>query len=457
MQELVKTLGAQVSGNISTEFVPEVSTDTRNVKANNMFVAICGENFDGHKFVQEAIKKGVKIIVVNDKFNDSEFKDKASFIKLPDTLDALASIAKLILSKSKAKIIGLTGSTGKTTTREMIKNILSTKYKVQGSPVNFNNLIRVPVTIFNLDESTEFLVLEMGTNKFGEIAKLCEIAKPDFSLITNIGKSHTEFLEDEVGVLKEKRAIFDVLNEDDTAIINMDDPRLAKIVNQIKARNIYFGESKECHVKVASSQRKDTLQTEITFDVEGKKIKTNIPLIGDYNIKNALAATATAYACGIDLDNIAKGLEKNIDIKMRSKIIKLSKNKLLVDDCYNANPVSMRASLNTLKELGGPNSTLAILGDMFELGATKEKEHLALGEFIDNLGIHQLIAVGPLAKFIFKGFDNKNALHFESFEKAKDTILEKTNENDFILVKASRGMKFERIVEIILKNFKPSR
>lgn len=430
--------------------VSAVAIDSRNITANSLFVAIKGERFDGHDFVKEAVKKGASCVMVDEKKYKRFGSINLPVVTVSDTTLALGDLAKCWRQKLDAKVIGITGSAGKTSTKEILATLLGEKYKVNKTKANNNNNIGVPLTVFDTNSRHEILVLEMGTNHFGEISYTADIALPDYALITNIGSSHLEFLKNKKGVLKEKIALFDAAaSVGGTLFVNNDD-ELIKAASSKYSKKISFGFEKKSDIKGKIAGYNDEGRAEIEISYKNKKIKTGFPLYGEGNAKNYLAASAVALKLGLNKKEIISGTAK---LKAYSKRLNVKKIKdvILIDDTYNANPDSMKYSLNLLGRIKTKGRKIAVLGDMFELGADGKKLHKSLYTAVRKNKIDEIYTIGPLMKNLNEAVMKsvKNTRHFRT-RKAMENFLAK---HDFggsvVLVKGSRGMKMEEFVNVI--------
>jgi len=427
-----------------------VSIDTRTMKKGSLYIAIKGEKFDGHNFIADAVHKGVGAVVINQRSLGNFDKVDLPIITVADTKKSLGELAKIWRSKLNAKVIALTGSNGKTTTKEILISLLSEKYKVIGTKANNNNDIGVPLTIFDADSKTDMLVLELGTNHFGEIAYTAEIAQPDIALITNIGESHLEFLTNFEGVLTEKKALYSVTNKrNGTILINADDPRLNSLKKEYKASSS-FGLKKNATVTGKILSVDSIGKTKLSISYAGKKKEFRLPLYGESNAKNFLAASAIALSCGLSLSEIERGLKKINAVKQRLDVAEFKKM-ILIDDTYNANPLSMRASIELLHTINKYSRKIALLGDMFELGKEASQLHKELAEYLVKNKINEVYLTGDLMKSLY-GELKKTVIKVKYF-KERNKLAEYLNTtnimNCVVLVKGSRGMKMEEFVTII--------
>lgn len=434
-------------------YVSSVTIDTRKVKKNSLFVAIKGQRFDGHDFVEDAINKGASAIVINKrklrKFDNVDIP----IICVDDTVKALGDLASIWRKKLKAKVISITGSNGKTTVKDMIAILFAEKFKIIATESNNNNHIGVPLTIFSANERTEYLILEHGTNHFGEIKYTAEIANPDYALITNIGDSHLEYLKDRAGVLNEKSALFlAAIQNNGKLFINNDDKLLRDYSKKIKALKITFGFKGSPDVKGKILGYDDYARPLISVQDKRRKLKIKLPLVGESNAKNVLAAIAVAGEAGMTKSEILKGIAKLKAPKGRLNIIE-SGSKILIDDTYNANPNSLRAALMVLKRIKKWKRKVLILGDMFELGKNSKEIHKSLSGDIKKVKNLELYCIGSGTKALAKELKNDMATrHFVNREVLKKYLHKNDFSESVVLVKGSRGMKMEEFLEVLKEN-----
>ena len=427
-----------------------VSIDSRSIKKNSIFFAIKGENFDGHSFVKEAVKKGAAAVVINKRKLRNFESVKIPIITVDDTAKAYGDLAKTWRDKLNAKVVSLTGSNGKTTTKEILATLLSEKYKVVKTEANNNNHIGVPLTIFSANEKTEVLVLEHGTNHFNEIAYTAKIARPDIAFVTNIGNAHLEFLKSKKGVLKEKSYL---LSETDLGggktLINVDDPMLRGTGKNFKNK-ITFGFTRNPDVKGEILGYTIDGRTKISIKNGHKNLETVLPVYGESNARNFLPAYVVAIKLGMTKKEIYQGVDKLCGLNGRLKVIK-KKNLVLIDDTYNSSPESVKSGIDLVQNIKLHDRKILILGDMFELGVKSRKLHESLSEFISKNKVSDVYLIGKYmknlnSKLIKAGV---NSRHFQT-RKALKNFLSKNYFNDsVILVKGSRGMHMEDFLEII--------
>ncbi len=368
---------------------------------------------------------------------------------------ALGDIAKVWRKKLSTKIIGITGSAGKTSTKEMLATILSEKFSINKTVLNNNNHIGVPLTIFSTNNSHDFLVAELGTNHFGEIKYTADIASPDYALITNIGNSHLEYLKNKKGVLKEKKALFEAtISNKGFLFINNDDV-LLKNEDEDYSKRITFGFKDEPDCKGEIKNYSDEGKPIINIKYKNKKLETIFPLYGEQNAKNFLAAAVVAFKVGLNKEEILSALNKIKPVEKRLNVKKFN-DLILIDDTYNANPESMRYSISLLPKIKSFKRKIIVLGDMFELGNEEIKLHQSLTSIIKKNKVDEIFLLGKRMKYLFAELAKQkiNSIHFESRDELKSFIGKKDFKDSVILVKGSRGMKMEEFVNVIELKYK---
>lgn len=435
--------------------ITSVSIDSRKIVKNCLFIAIKGERFDGHDFINEVIKKKVSAVLIN-KNQVKRFKNlEIPFITVQDTTKSLGDIASVWRDKLNAKVIGITGSAGKTTTKEIIASVLSTKFKVNKTIGNNNNHIGVPLTLLSTKANDQIVVVEHGTNHFGEIKYTANISRPDFALITNVGHSHLEFLRDRKGVLKEKSALLKVTSKlGGLVFINEDDDLLSRYGKTFK-RKITFGFDKQCDYKGKIENIDKLGRVTIEIIHHRKKFRIKLPVPGEQNAKNFLAAFAIAKELKLSDKQILKGLKK---IKSASKRLEVKKfgSTIIINDSYNANPDSMKASLGLLNKMKPSYRKIAVLGDMFELGRQSKKMHKEVGSYINELKLDKVYTVGKLSENIYQSLNGRVPVkkHFIEKKSLIDALKKSDLKKSVILIKGSRGMKMEEIYSALEEKLK---
>lgn len=436
------------------EFKPvkKVSIDSRNISKNTLFVAIKGKRTDGHKYIKEAITNGASVVMISKKRVKDFSSIKIPVIAVDNTTKAYGNLANVWRQKLNAKVIGLTGSNGKTSTKELIATLLSAKYSVTKSVANNNNHIGVPLTLFTANKKTQAIVLEEGTNHFGEIEYIAKISEPDLALITNIGDSHLEFLVDRDGVFKEKSSLLSVTDDNNgTILINNDDPYLSKSKKNYKDV-ITYGFKGKVDIKGRLIGFSQYGYPEVEIIGKGKKLKVVLPLLGESNVKNYLAAVAVAITFGLTKKEIIDATKKFEVVKGRLNPI-ISETTMLIDDTYNSNPDSVRAAVDLLSQIKKYKRRILILGDMLELGKGKEKLHADLKDYIMKSKVDEVYMHGKLMKNLYEALPSTKiaTLHFTLRESLKRFANVMDINDSVILIKGSRGMKMEEFVEIIKK------
>lgn len=430
--------------------VSSITTDSRQVKEGCLFVAICGEKVDGHRFIPSVYEKGALAVL-----SEKELEKPAGpYIQVKSSLEAVKGIAAYYRRQLRIRTVGITGSVGKTSTKEVIASVLAQKYRVLKTLGNFNNELGVPLTIFRLREEHEIAVLEMGINHFREMHRLSRIVQPDICVITNIGQCHLEFLGDRDGVLRAKSEIFDFMAEDGKVILNGDDDKLAQIEAVKGKRPVFFGIESNRKIYADNIESCGLKGIRCTLHVENGSVDVQIPIPGYHMVLNALAAAAVGTELGLTLEEIRAGIEKLEAVGGRFHIIE-NDSFLIIDDCYNANPVSVKASLDVLKNAEGRK--VAILGDMGELGADEERMHREVGAYAAKSGVDLLICTGTVSRCMAEAaMENggcKDVLYMPSMEALLECLPSQIKKEDTVLVKASHFMHFEQVVEKLKELF----
>ena len=419
-----------------------VVLDSRQVKEGYVFLATRGERVDGHSFIHEVFEKGA-MAVICEKLPEPLTGD---CILVEDSFEALKKLARFYRSQLTIPVIGITGSVGKTSTKEFIAGVLSAKYNVGKTIGNFNNEIGLPLTVLSLRKEHEVAVLEMGISDFGEMSRLSEIARPDYCVLTNIGECHLENLHDRDGVLKAKSEIFKFMNQDGCIIVNGDDDKLATLKDKYD-NVITFGRKKENDVVAAAEESRGLKGSFVSIGGRVELSDLTIPLPGEHMVLNALAAAAVAELLGLTEEEIKSGMEKVQSVSGRSNLI-FKNDMTIIDDCYNANPVSMKAAIELLQWALGRK--IAVLGDMFELGEREKQLHYETGAYAVNK-VDCLICVGSLSRAMYEGAMEKrtgqtDVFYMEDKSGVKALIDTIKQPGDTFLVKASHSMGFEKIV-----------
>lgn len=446
-----KTGGKLLGGAVDHALVLSgVSTDTRTIKANQLYVPIIGERFDGHDFLQEAIQKGAAASLWNQDRPLPEHNE-IPLILVSDTLQALQKIAKAYREELNIPVVAVTGSNGKTTTKDLIASVLSEARVVHKTDGNLNNHIGVPLTLLSIPEETEIAVVEMGMNHAGEISVLSQIAKPNVAVITNIGESHIEFLGSREGIAKAKLEILEALHPDGVLIYDGDEPLLAQLLQEDTHRHLRIGLSHDAD----ESPQEIQLNGLDGFTFRSKKTNSlfRLPLLGRHNIKNALFAVEVGRVFGLSEEAITSGLANVQLTGMRLELIDAQNGMKIINDAYNASPTSMRAALDLLAELAPEREKWALLGDILETGENEEQYHREIGRYAIEKRIDRLYTVGKRARWIHEGAMELNQdperliLHFSDLEEAAERISKDGHPRVLLLSKASRAMQFDQAVK----------
>ncbi|MEQ8196687.1 MAG: UDP-N-acetylmuramoyl-tripeptide--D-alanyl-D-alanine ligase [Clostridiaceae bacterium] len=443
LEEIKRAVGGKLIKKGTLEKFNKITTDSRKVERDGIFFALKGENFNGNQYAENAIMAGAKLCIVDEEIQVNDELD-GSILLVNDTRKALLDLAEYYRSKLDVKIVGITGSTGKTSTKDIVAAALSEKYKVFKTQGNFNNEIGVPLMIFKLDNSYDVGVLEMGMSNFGEIHNLAKAARPDIAIITNIGISHIENLGSQEGILRAKMEITDFFNEDNLLIVNSDDALLNKI-KEMNFKLIKCGIHKDADIKAENVHLKEEeVSFSVTNDDNSKTFSINAP--GEHNILNGLLAIACSVELGLSFDGIEKGL-KNLDrTSMRLEFIR-NNGITIINDCYNASPQSMKAALDVQSNVECMRR-IAVLGTMLELGSVSYEAHKEVGEHAKAIGTDELFVTGEFKDAYKDGF-GESIKTFVSKDELINFLKSFIKTGDCILVKASRGMKFEDIVHSI--------
>lgn len=427
-----------------------VVIDSRKIQKDGLFIAIRGARVDGHTFIPQVMEKGALCSVSEQDLGDVPYP----YIKVDSCEQALKDIAEHYRRSLDIKVVGISGSVGKTSTKEMIASVLSQKYNVLKTEGNFNNEIGLPLTVFNLREEHEVAVLEMGISGFGEMTRLARIARPDICVITNIGVAHIENLGSRDGILRAKTEMFAFMNPDGTIILNGDDDKLRRFTPDNGIQPVYFGLDPSCPYHAEQIRNMGLKGTTAEFVTPSERFEAHISIPGDHMVYNALAGIAAGQALGMTADEIRQGIEQLVPIAGRNHLIETDRYSI-IDDCYNANPVSMKSSLSVLS--GADTRTVAILGDMFELGNSEKEMHYETGAFAADAGINVLICIGGLSAETARGAreassgSDMEVLHYDTKEDFLNEAGQILHKNDTILVKASHAMDFAKIVEELQK------
>ena len=426
-----------------------VSIDSRTIKPKEIFLAIRGENFDGHDYIAQALAKGAGCVIFSDPKKAPVKSRVAASVLVPNTVFALGSLARYHRERFDIPVIAITGSSGKTTTKEMVAWVLSGKYEVHKNKGTQNNLIGVPLTLLSIHSRHDICVIELGTNHKGEIRHLAQIAKPNVGIITNIGPAHLEFLENLKGVYKEKIELVRQLSPPAIALLNKSDIALSSL-SRIKTRPLFFyGINRDCEFNA----------TEINYSPEGISFLVNNAHVLQlrhyalHNVSNAMAAIGCGLLFGVDIGVIREKIRTFDSPEMRLKEIKL-KNCVVIDDSYNSNPQSLKQAIDVLCRQPSSGRRILVMGDMMELGAKSQEFHSYFGNYISKKPIDVLVTMGTFSKWTSEsarknGMRTEAVVHCDDCPRAVEFLSAQVRPGDVLLIKGSRSMKMERIVAFL--------
>ena len=447
LQEIVKATKGALLKEADVKEIKAVSTDTRKIEEGTMFIALKGEIFNGNNYVLDAFDKGAKIAIVDEvKCDLNELKEDVALIKVQNTGRALMDLAKFYREKLGLKVVGITGSAGKTSTKDLVAAVLSDKYKVFKTKGNFNNEIGLPLMILELDSTYDVAILEMGMRGLGQIKELAEIASPDLGIITNIGISHIEILKTRENILKAKMEIATFFDKNNTLVVCGNDDFLGalpeaeyKIVKTGVEENFKIG---------AKNIALEELSSKFTVYDGEKEEEFSLDMPGEHNISNLMLGIAIAKELGVSFEEMKRGL-KNIEAtSMRLELIKKDGFSIL-NDCYNSSPVAVKSAIDVMKNIEGKRR-IAVLGTMRELGHKSEEAHEEIGKYAKENGIEKVLCFGDFSENIKEGYGEGCTVYENKEELIKD-LLNIICDGDIILVKASRSLKFEEITKALLE------
>lgn len=447
LQEIVKATKGALLKEADVKEIKAVSTDTRKIEEGTMFIALKGENFNGNNYVLDAFNKGAKIAIVDEvKCDLNELKEDVALIKVQNTGRALMDLAKFYREKLGLKVVGITGSAGKTSTKDLVAAVLSDKYKVFKTKGNFNNEIGLPLMILELDSTYDVAILEMGMRGLGQIKELAEIASPDLGIITNIGISHIEILKTRENILKAKMEIATFFDKNNTLVVCGNDDFLGALPEaEYKIVKTGVGENFEIGAKNIALEE---LSSKFTVYDGEKEEEFSLDMPGEHNISNLMLGIAIAKELGVSFEEMKRGL-KNIEAtSMRLELIKKDGFSIL-NDCYNSSPVAVKSAIDVMKNIEGKRR-IAVLGTMRELGHKSEEAHEEIGKYAKENGIEKVLCFGDFSENIKEGYGEGCTVYENKEELIKD-LLNIICDGDIILVKASRSLKFEEITKALLE------
>ncbi|MGI6576179.1 MAG: UDP-N-acetylmuramoyl-tripeptide--D-alanyl-D-alanine ligase [bacterium] len=448
VKEIALATGAIMSTGQGEEKILDVVTDSRQVKAGDLFVARKGERVDGHNFISAAFAKGAVAALVE---NDQMPQGNGIILKVENTEQALLHLAAWYRRKFGTTVVGVTGSTGKTSTKEMIAAVLTQEFNVHKSVGNYNTEVGVSLTLLQLEPKHEIAVIEMGMRGLGQIRQLAQVALPKIGVITNIDVTHLEILGTIENIARAKGELLAEIPPDGVAILNGDDQRQQELAQNFAGKVIFYGFGEDNHFRAINIQPQKGVGTEFTVCTPEDKLEIKLNLPGKHNVRNALAAIAVGSCFGLKLSSMAQGLAEFKPVAMRLDTIKTEDGVTIINDAYNANPTTMDIALTTLMDLKEKGRAIAVLGDMLELGPIAQSAHRELGYKAAGLGVDLLVVLGTWREEVLAGaraggLKQEQCRAFASREEAVAFLDQYVTPGDVVLVKASRGLSLEYVV-----------
>lgn len=462
VEEICEVLGAKTPAGLTPrdlkQRIQRVITDSREARKGDLFIALQGDRFDGHAFVTKALAQGAVGVIVQEDYrlpSSPKPAHKPVLLGVQDTLEAYQCLATHYRNRFSIPVIAITGSNGKTTTKEMVAQVVAQRWKTMKTEGNLNNRIGVPQTLFQLAPRHQAAVIEMGVDQEGQTTRLCEIARPTIGVITNIGPDHLEFFGNIEGSAQAKAELLDHLPQGGAVVLNADDDYFDYLAARAQCRVVAFGCSPKAEVRAVNIRNDDKGRTVFGLVLPGKSRQPEVRIRtqGLHNVSNALAAAGVGVVLGLPGMVIAEGLAKFRPAAMRSQI-STSQGVQIINDCYNANPASMKAAIQLLAALGRGKRSIAALGDMLELGAGSKQMHREVGAFLAGQGIGQLLACGQLGRELAEGarragMQTDSIMELPDAAAAGAALASMVRQGDVVLVKASRGMRMEQVVEAL--------
>lgn len=447
VKDIIRATGGELlCGDENTE-IKDICINSREAKPGDLFVPIIGEKVDAHRFIENALE--VCAATLTSEHNQNMLSDKP-YIKVNNTVKALQDIGVYIRNRFDIPIVGITGSVGKTTTREMVATALNANKAVYQTDKNFNSQVGVPITLSRMNENAEIAVLEMGMSEPGQMDILSGIVKPDICVVTMIGVAHIEFLKTKENIRDEKLSIVHHMNPEGVLFLNGDDKMLAEVRDKLSVKTLYYGTSEECEYR-AENIRIINYRYAYDYVHDNTRIPVVINALGKHNVINSLIGLAITDYMGLDVKKAAESFAHFEG--MRQKLIQVSESYTIIDDTYNASPDSMKAAIEVLHELESQGKKFIVLGDMFELGENEKKFHYEVGEYLADKSIDELIVIGDLAQNIAQALKDKNSsITIRSFKDKEEIafyLKSDMTSNDIVLLKASNGMKLYDLVEML--------
>lgn len=435
--------------------------DSREAAPGCIFVALPGERVDGHDFLEPALEAGARVLLVTRERDQlvgpiiAAHDKGAVVIKVPDAVEAVQELARHHRTRLQAAVVGITGSTGKTTTKDMVRAVLGTSMRVVSTEGNRNNELGVPLTVLRAGSDTDALVVEMGMRGTGQIARLAEIAQPNVGLVTNVGTSHIELLGTQARIAEAKGELARGVKPDGVVLLNGDDAYSDAIAASSSAPVVYYGLSEQCAVTATDIELDELSRATFTLVASEGRVRVTLGVAGRHNVYNALAAAAVGLRLSVPMERIARGLSSAVMTAMRMETFTSASGITVVNDAYNANPTSMRAAIDTLSTMSAAGRRIAVLGDMAELGSLTELAHFEIGETVAGQTVDVLVAVGPRAKrfadgALAAGMESDRVFTCDDSACGAELLTDLAEPGDVVLVKASRVMGLEAVVERIV-------
>lgn len=457
--DLSRATGGRVLYGGGDRLFSGIGIDSRTVEARMVFVALRGDNHDGHTFIDHVVAAGVRGIVVEKTaripLNHDQWRDQGvTCVAVDDTIRALGALAACQRSRFRIPVVAITGSNGKTTTRQMATQVMERKYRVLATQGNLNNEIGLPLTLFNLSESHRAAVVELGMNHAGEIDRLGAICRPTIGMITNVGPAHLEFLGSLEAVANAKEELVRHIETQGHVVLNRDDPYVFAMASRASCAATFFGTHPEAHVRAEAIEARSR-GTAFTMVLPAQRLPVQLNVAGRFMVSNALAAAAVGYLAGIEGEQIKAALEAFEPVGGRLEVLQLKTGVHVINDTYNANPASMAAAFESFAELKGSDRGYLILGDMLELGDQAAQLHLHVGELAAQSGPAKIYACGEYAGNVVQGAHSAGMSEKNLFTGSKSAIaadaIQRLAAGDWVLVKGSRGSAMETVVEAIRK------
>ena len=443
------TIGVLLRGDPDT-MVESYSIDTRTLKVGELFFALVGPNHDAHRFVPEAIRQGAKAVVIS-RGRAGDFPGEAAILRVADTTQALQDLAHWVRQRQPLRVLGITGSSGKTTTKEMSAAVMEEAMPTLKSTGNLNNSYGLPLCLLGVQPEHQAAVLEMGMSYPGELSRLAAIANPDVGVLLNVHPVHLEHFHSLSAIAEAKGELFRGMREQAVAVYNADDPEAARVALPFPGEKIGFGFGESARVRAIDLEPQGEEGTAFVISGLGQPLPVQIPFPGRHHVANALAAAAAAHAAGAGSDAIRRGLARTRPLPMRGALLRFPGDIRVLDETYNSNPKAMERTLETLSGMVALRKVV-VSGDMLELGPIEDQAHRLLGEQVARSGVSLLVAVGPLSKHAAESAQAagmEEVRHFEDSSSAAAFLARVLQPGDLLLIKGSRGMAMERVVDAI--------